>query len=414
MAADLGQPHSGTAQHRGAPVHATSAQDIFALIDPEEFAQHLAPITRRMIKDVINEIRVGVSAYDRPLEGEFGKVIVTSVEKAIHHVIDNLGSSEVDRTGWEEWFRELGRRQFRSGTSMDVMHSAVGIGTQVAWRHLRVSGESLGVPTGTLFTFADGLFKYSDELAATVSAGYAEAAANSRDGIDHRRRRLHRLLVSGEAESRQALVELASATDWPLPEHVGVVAIEHDPARTRNVTPELGSDVLVDLDGTVPSLVMSDPEQYVDALREELACRRLAVGPVVAVEEAHTSFNMARQALELAERGHMPDEEVIMCADRLADLAISSDEYLLRRISETALAPLSGLTPKQRARMSETLLAWLGVNDGCVTDIAERLGVHPQTVRYRLGKLRELFGESLDDPEQRLRLEMALRAPAEQ
>jgi DNA-binding PucR family transcriptional regulator len=39
--------------------------------------------------------------------------------------------------------------------------------------------------------------------------------------------------------------------------------------------------------------------------------------------------------------------------------------------------------------------------------------VHPQTVRYRLGRLRELYGERLDDPDQRFQLELALRATDE-
>ena len=37
------------------------------------------------------------------------------------------------------------------------------------------------------------------------------------------------------------------------------------------------------------------------------------------------------------------------------------------------------------------------------------LHVHPQTVRYRLKKLRELFGESLEDPTARFELETAVR-----
>ena len=41
--------------------------------------------------------------------------------------------------------------------------------------------------------------------------------------------------------------------------------------------------------------------------------------------------------------------------------------------------------------------------------VAERLHVHPQTVRYRLGQLRELFGEDLDDPDRRFALMVALR-----
>jgi hypothetical protein len=35
--------------------------------------------------------------------------------------------------------------------------------------------------------------------------------------------------------------------------------------------------------------------------------------------------------------------------------------------------------------------------------------VHPQTVRYRMSRLRELFGSALDDPDGRFELELALR-----
>ena len=42
--------------------------------------------------------------------------------------------------------------------------------------------------------------------------------------------------------------------------------------------------------------------------------------------------------------------------------------------------------------------------------VAAELDVHPQTVRYRVKQLRELFGERLEDPEARFELSLALRA----
>jgi DNA-binding PucR family transcriptional regulator len=36
--------------------------------------------------------------------------------------------------------------------------------------------------------------------------------------------------------------------------------------------------------------------------------------------------------------------------------------------------------------------------------------VHPQTVRYRMRQLRDLFGERLEDPDSRFELALALRA----
>ena len=40
--------------------------------------------------------------------------------------------------------------------------------------------------------------------------------------------------------------------------------------------------------------------------------------------------------------------------------------------------------------------------------VAAELDVHPQTVRYRMGQVREAFGDSLDDPEVVLALTLAL------
>ena len=72
------------------------------------------------------------------------------------------------------------------------------------------------------------------------------------------------------------------------------------------------------------------------------------------------------------------------------------------------LAPLGGLSVGSRLRLSQTLGVWLA-EQGRLGPVAQRLGVHPQTARYRLGRLRELFGTALDDPDQRFWLALALR-----
>ncbi|MGH2953674.1 MAG: helix-turn-helix domain-containing protein, partial [Solirubrobacterales bacterium] len=59
--------------------------------------------------------------------------------------------------------------------------------------------------------------------------------------------------------------------------------------------------------------------------------------------------------------------------------------------------------------LADTLRAWLD-HHGEVAKVASELHVHPQTVRYRLGRLRERFGDALDDPAARFELSLALRA----
>jgi hypothetical protein len=60
-----------------------------------------------------------------------------------------------------------------------------------------------------------------------------------------------------------------------------------------------------------------------------------------------------------------------------------------------------------RDALRTTLRSWL-VQMGNRRAVADELGIHPQTVRYRLARLQELFGPALEDPEARLRLLLAL------
>jgi len=93
----------------------------------------------------------------------------------------------------------------------------------------------------------------------------------------------------------------------------------------------------------------------------------------------------------------------------MVDVLLASDEQLAADLAEHALAPLHGLPANRRARLHETLGAWLDAH-GDVRQAAEALHVHTQTVRYRMNQLRELFGEALDEPGARLELALALRA----
>ena len=55
----------------------------------------------------------------------------------------------------------------------------------------------------------------------------------------------------------------------------------------------------------------------------------------------------------------------------------------------------------------ETLRAWL-LHQGRRDEVAAALFVHPQTVRYRMAQLRELYGDRLHDPNWVLVLTVAL------
>ena len=64
-----------------------------------------------------------------------------------------------------------------------------------------------------------------------------------------------------------------------------------------------------------------------------------------------------------------------------------------------------------RERLRATLLAWLR-RQANITKTAGDLDVHPQTVRYRLARLRERFGAELDSPDVRYELQTVIEAAA--
>lgn len=67
------------------------------------------------------------------------------------------------------------------------------------------------------------------------------------------------------------------------------------------------------------------------------------------------------------------------------------------------------LRPAQRERLGATLLSWLK-HHGHRAAMAAELAVHEQTVGYRVNQLRDVFGETLNDPQTRFELELVLRA----
>ena len=97
--------------------------------------------------------------------------------------------------------------------------------------------------------------------------------------------------------------------------------------------------------------------------------------------------------------------------DHLAQLVVRADPDALADLRARALAPLDDLRPASRARLEETLRSWL-LHQGRRDAVAAELHVHAQTVRYRMGQLRELYGDRLDDPATVLDLLLALSGGA--
>ena len=123
------------------------------------------------------------------------------------------------------------------------------------------------------------------------------------------------------------------------------------------------------------------------------------------------AWSIASTALRAAQAGAIEAEGLIDADAHLPELLLFESGGLADRLAARRLAPLDDLTPAGRARMEETALAYVQ-HGGNAAAMARALHLHPQTIRYRLGRLRELFGETLEDPDARFELELALRSQA--
>jgi purine catabolism regulator len=90
-------------------------------------------------------------------------------------------------------------------------------------------------------------------------------------------------------------------------------------------------------------------------------------------------------------------------------LAAVTDERLVD-YSRRHLGPLIEHDTSRKGNLVATLRAYL--ETGEQQQAAHRLRVHPNTLRYRLDRIREISGVDLEDPETRLNLAVALRVQA--
>ena len=111
----------------------------------------------------------------------------------------------------------------------------------------------------------------------------------------------------------------------------------------------------------------------------------------------------------LSASGALPDERPTRTEEHLARVIVLQDPELAGELIRRCLEPFDHLADQERERLLDTARSWLD-HQRHTPRVASELHVHPQTVRYRIGKLRELLGDALETPEGRFELELALRA----
>ena len=119
-------------------------------------------------------------------------------------------------------------------------------------------------------------------------------------------------------------------------------------------------------------------------------------------------YHEARTALDIARGQHLYTAPYVYEHGGLAELIVgSSMTEHFRSFASTLLAPLLAQDARSHGRLMETLAAFVAAN-GNALHAAERLYIHRNTLKYRLRQIEKALGGSLDDPDLRLKLQLAL------
>ncbi len=379
------------------------------------------PPDLRLSKQTISDLRHGVQvaaertvaaitdevpSYSDALSGSMGETIRNAVELALGGFISLAarsfgGEAQTPTAPAVEGAYQLGRGEARSGRTVDALLSAYRIGARVSWQEMSSTAVRNGVDADTLARFAELVFAYIDELSASSVAGHNDELATTGRVRQRLLERLAAHLLDGsDAEVVEAAAERA---DWSPPRTLTAVIVPESQVRT--VLNAIAGETLQsthDIEGLEDMVLLLVPNAHGrrrPALLRELEKRGAVAGPARPWLEARASYERAVRVRTL-DLG--TDSEA-----HLAELVLSADPGAYADLRARALAPLDQLRESSAEKLTETLRSWL-LHHGRRDAVAAELFVHPQTVRYRMGQLREVFGDSLEDPRTILELTLAL------
>lgn len=136
---------------------------------------------------------------------------------------------------------------------------------------------------------------------------------------------------------------------------------------------------------------------------------KMGVGRIYpGLENVNKSFLDALRAVRI---GKSISNKEIVTFDELGIFKILSQDFLNEELEDfynTTLKPLVDYDEKKSTELVKTLEIFFK-NTGNLTRISEQLFAHYNTVLYRINRINEITGMSLDDPNHRLNLEIALK-----
>lgn len=381
---------------------------------PAEAADWLRPAAERIGALVIAAIPHEVEAFANEDDGRLREDIRTGVLVTLERFLQLVGTEEPALSeATAAVYARLGSEEAGERRGLESLLAAYRVGARLLFREMSMLATRAGADPHVLVDLGDAVFTYMDAISAVSAQGYAASAIEQAGERTRARQHLAELLVAGTGD-RATVAAAARVARVEIAETYRAVVVPG--ASAGGVVPgEVGADRLARLadrglvlprSGDVLVLVPGPETGWCERVLDGSAA---AVGPPAPVGAVATSVRLAERMLPLA----VASGEPVRADEHLAALALTADPAVVAELRRRRLAAVDALRPGQRDRLLETLRSWLR-HWGQRGPVARELFIHPQTVGYRLGQLRAVLGEDLDDPQARIEMLLVLEAEAAQ
>jgi hypothetical protein len=257
-----------------------------------------------------------------------------------------------------------------------------------------VAGE-VGLPADLVLAMHDSTWEFSNEAASVFSRVQHDLAMERARFDAERRSGFAAGILNGTFALEQINRDAHLFGLDPRARHVPLAARAGSAAGAELIRRAIASALRMPADRLLSAEVggclgFIAPNQP-DHLAGHLSGQLVAAGPAVALDQLHDGFAEAVLALDTAELFRQTG--VVKLADLGPRPLVLALERVAAGLSERHLAALAG-PGRANNDIEETTRVYLDC-DQQVSETAERLAVHQNTVRYRVHRFRELTGLDL-------------------
>jgi len=337
-----------------------------------------------------------------------------------------------------EGTRRGAARRVHQNVSLESFLHAARLWGKVLWETvLSCTNEEVAVEREAALLIAGQLLEHMDMLSTAATQGYLDELQSVWSDREVVRRDLLDALIGGEGDTervrrlaRSLHLRLAQryvtvivrgaerpaeeAPDQPIGMRVALRRIVE--AARAHLVPTAGSLLVGVRHGEVVALYplggpaeLAPVRQACCALARQLAGQGACVGMSGAhdgLAKLAASYTEAKEAVEIA-AGTGARDRAIAFDEVLIDSMVRSSPHADRILQDT-IAPLLRYDAGKQAELVPTLRAYVDAGFN-LTKSAELLCVHPNTVVYRLRRIRDLSGRDPHDPEDLLLLYLGLK-----